>query len=49
MVQSVSPLDVQHRLIKIEHKFKLEDFGIRYIESFLKPFDPIQGKEIRAA
>lgn len=32
-----------------EHKFKLEDFGTRYIENLLKPFNPTLGSEIRAA
>ncbi|KAH8792189.1 hypothetical protein F5882DRAFT_81210 [Hyaloscypha sp. PMI_1271] len=32
-----------------ERKHKLEDFGIRYIESLLKPFNPILGPKIRAA
>lgn len=34
---------------KIEHKFKLEDFGIRYIESLLQSFNPTLGGRIRAA
>ena len=30
-------------------KFKLEDFGIRYIETLLKPVSPKLGADIRAA
>ena len=33
----------------IEHKFKLEDFGIRYIQSLLDPTNPNLGTEIRTA
>jgi len=33
----------------IEHKFKLEDFGTRYIQSLLNPFNPTLGTTIRTA
>ncbi|KAL9125650.1 MAG: hypothetical protein Q9217_005174 [Psora testacea] len=32
-----------------EHKFKLEDFGIRYIQSLLNPVNPSLGLKIRTA
>lgn len=31
----------------IEHKFKLEDFGTRYIQSLLNPINPTLGTKIR--
>ncbi len=33
----------------IEHKFKLEDFGTRYIQSLLNPSNPTLGTKIRTA
>lgn len=33
----------------IEHKFKLEDFGTRYIQSLLKSVNPTPGTKIRTA
>lgn len=33
----------------IEHKFKLEDFGTRYIQSLLNPINPTLGTKIRTA
>ncbi|KAL8912003.1 MAG: hypothetical protein Q9171_002916 [Xanthocarpia ochracea] len=32
-----------------EHKFKLEDFGTRYIQSLLNPINPTLGTKIRTA
>ena len=33
----------------IEHKFKLEDFGTRYIQSLLNPINPTLGTKIKTA
>lgn len=33
----------------IKHKFKLEDFGTRYIQSLLNPINPTLGTKIRTA
>lgn len=33
----------------LEDKFKLEDFGFRYIKSLLDPFDPTLGEKLRTA
>ncbi len=33
----------------VEHKFKMEDFGTRYIQSLLNPINPTLGTKIRTA
>ncbi|KIW44381.1 uncharacterized protein PV06_05393 [Exophiala oligosperma] len=49
MAESVVGDITPHDNVSKEDKFKLEDFGFRYIKSLLDPFDPTLGEKLRTA